>query len=391
MKSRDFRARVLVDNGASRYEVEELLNYNDNIFDCSCFSEPIKFPLLPEAHVATWKNYLAQAQEIGVFPTLKSKLVQLSFPISQGISQTVSYRTAIAKGVLVHNLHKTTGLVLTEPDKLQLIVHSSLAGQIPVIIAGNRPDFVSLIQALTMRNEPKEIPSSMGACSVSGFNNWNRIHQYKQEWQENHPDFGEALWTNEFLRLMSQKELYQDRFIILSRGNYSNVEAADLGLKDDQWQQLSLTIRLEHECTHYFTKRLFGSMRNNVLDELLADYRGIVAAIGHYRHDWFLRFMGLESFPDYRPGGRLENYRGNLSEGSFKVLQSLVVEAAKNLKIFELQQTSRVSSAMMLTALCHLTLEELASNQAKAYICEVLHHLEETGMESNELTLAYAF
>lgn len=68
-----------------------------------------------------------------------------------------------------------------------------------------------------------------------------------------------------------------------------------MNLSQAEWRRLSITIRLEHECTHYFTYRVLGSMRNNLLDELIADYQGIVSAIGKYRADWFLRFMGLES------------------------------------------------------------------------------------------------
>ncbi|MEH2229412.1 MAG: hypothetical protein V7K71_07160 [Nostoc sp.] len=104
-----------------------------------------------------------------------------------------------------------------------------------------------------------------------------------------------------------------------------------------EWLRLSLIIRLEHECCHYFTRRVFGSMRNNVLDELIADYQGIVAANnGRYRADWFLRFVGLEKFPNYQEGGRLENYRGNpaLSDGAFRILQVFVKQAAENLEIF---------------------------------------------------------
>ena len=85
--------------------------------------------------------------------------------------------------------------------------------------------------------------------------------------------------------------------------------------------------------THYFTRRVFGSMRNNLLDEILSDYRAIVATLGHFRADWLLTFLGLESFPDCRPGGRLENYLGvpPLSSGAVKILCSLVLRAATNL------------------------------------------------------------
>jgi hypothetical protein len=237
------------------------------------------------------------------------------------------------------------------------------------LIAGNREDFVLLVQALTMQNEPKLVPASMGACMVAGFNNWDRVRQYRQQWEANHPDHkSEAKWADEFKQLIPKKELYQDRFMILSQGPYSNVSAKELGLPEADWLRLSLTIRLEHECTHYFTRRLFNSMRNNLLDELIADYKGIVAATGRYWADWFLRFMGLESFAKYGGGGRLQNYRASLSEGSFKILQSLVISAARNIESFERQQTNIINHTGMLTTLCCLTLEELASDEADTYL-----------------------
>ncbi|MBC6421591.1 MAG: hypothetical protein GDA38_08585 [Hormoscilla sp. SP12CHS1] len=83
-----------------------------------------------------------------------------------------------------------TGLILKEPESLQLIIHESAAGEIPVIIAGCREDFVSLVQALTKRNEPHPIPDSMGATMVSGFNNWDRIRQYRASWEANQTEPG---------------------------------------------------------------------------------------------------------------------------------------------------------------------------------------------------------
>jgi len=62
--------------------------------------------------------------------------------------------------------------------------------------------------------------------------------------------------------------------------------------------------RLEHECTHYFTRRLFDLMRNNMHDELIADYRHC-SCYGH-RADWFLRFWSRFQIT----GGQAANYRG---------------------------------------------------------------------------------
>ncbi|WP_243902599.1 DUF7005 family protein [Aetokthonos hydrillicola] len=334
----EFRTSILAKHGANNAEVEELLTYNKNIFDHSILDQSIALPLTPEAHIPVWEEYVQKATEIGAYNALKQYLVQLQFPIQKDISQTETYRAATRKGICVGSGIENSGLSLQQPDKLELILYPSLAGTIPVLLTSNRDDFISLVQALTFHNEPQTIPASMGACTVSGFNNWDRIHRYRQQWEKLDPkNCSNAAWSQEFRQIIPRKELYQDRFMILSTGSYSNVTASELGLSREEWQKLSLKIRLEHESTHYFTYRLFHSMRNNLLDELIADYIGIVAAIGYYRADWFLRFLGLEVFPNYREGGRLQNYRGKppLSNRAFQVLQSLTKAAAEQLENFD--------------------------------------------------------
>jgi hypothetical protein len=144
---------------------------------------------------------------------------------------------------------------------------------------------------------------------------------------------------------------------------------------------MSLLIRRDHECTHYFTRRLFGSMRNNVLDELIADYAGLVAATGRFRAGWFLRFMGLEDFPRYRPGARLDIYRGKppLSDGAFRVLQALVRSAAENLERFDAERGPRSpeETALTLTALASLRLEDLAAEGAADLLTRTVAELGE--------------
>lgn len=318
---RRWRTTVLTFYQANTAEVEELLDYNQNRFEHQDLSQTVQLPLADESHITTWQEYAAAAKEVGVFETLQQRLVQLQFPIVPGISQTEAYRATTRRGVPVGDRKQSPGLVLQQPEQLQLILHPSLAGTVPVLYTPNRADFVSLVQALTKKNEPQPIPQTMGACMVAGFNNWDRIRRYRQQWQaENFPYCSEADWTQEFRRLIPHKHLYQDRFILLSGGDYSHVPARELGLSEQEWQRLSYCLRLEHESIHYLTRRLFNSMQNNLLDELIADYWGIVVATGEYRADWFLRFLGLESFPQYRQGGRLENYRGQppLSPGDRK-------------------------------------------------------------------------
>jgi hypothetical protein len=155
--------------------------------------------------------------------------------------------------------------------------------------------------------------------------------------------------------------------MVLSDWPYSGVMARDLGFLDQDWRRVSLTLRIEHEAAHYFTQRVLGSMDNTLHDELLADWAAITAAAGHYRSDWFLRFMGLEQHAAYRAGGRLEQYcdREGLTAHAFRRLQELVRNAASRLEEFDREEGTRYRDdrgrATMLVALAMLTFEELAS------------------------------
>ncbi len=374
MDKENFRSTILDKYGASSNEKEELLLYNRNVFDHSDITSPLKLPHEDELFVSTWERYAEEAFKTSVFHSLKSKLVQLSFPVKEGISKTQDYRSATLSGISVSSLDSATGISLNNPKSLNLIIHQSLAGKIPVLIADNRDDFVTLVRSLSMKNEPGPVPTSMGAIMVSGLNNWDRIHELKKRWEA---DSTSGFWDDELKRIIPQKELYQDRFIILSSGPYSGVSGKDMGFSEERWKELSLIIRREHECAHYFTRRTFSSMRNNLIDELIADYMGITAADGKFRADWFLRFLGLEDFPVYRVSGRLENYRGKpeLSDGAFVILQSMVKSAADNLEQFDADCCKMFAEKerrpLIMISLTHLTLEELASEEA----CTLLENL----------------
>ena len=367
--SLSFRKQVLTTLGAENSTLEELLQYNDHPFSSHTLKFPLSFPLPSEAHISTWETYLKEASRGKVFDVLQNKLVQLNFPIRKGISQSEAYRAVTRRGISPETVTEATGLILEEPEKIQLIIYNSLAGKIPVIIVDNRHDFVSMVRALTRKNEPVTIPSSMGACMIAGYNNWDRIRRIREAWEAESPfNRGESHWQKKFKEIIPYKELYQDRFMLLSTGYYSAVSPSEFGLTKEKWKKISLIIRLEHECTHYLTRRLFSAMQNNVYDELLADFMGIVSAIGEYRADWFLRFMGLEEYPHYRSGGRLENYKGTppLSDETFNILQSLVINAAKNLENFI--KKSNGCAVTTLLALTSLTLEELASPEGTALL-----------------------
>ena len=119
----------------------------------------------------------------------------------------------------------------------------------------------------------------------------------------------------------------------MSRGPYSGVPAAHIGKEEDAWLDESLTIRREHELVHYFTYRFYGTTRNNLLDEIVSDFVGLARAYGSYSNTMAATFFGLEDFPSYRAGGRLENYLGDppVSESAFGVLQRLTHRAIQKI------------------------------------------------------------
>jgi hypothetical protein len=224
---------------------------------------------------------------------------------------------------------------LSNPEALTMQLHATAAGRIPVIATSWRPDFEILVHVLTRRAATNPVPASMGASMVSR---------------------------------RRQGETFATRFILVSHGPYSGVPAARVGLDGERWRALSLTIRIEHECAHYFTRRVLGSMTNALLDELIADYAGIVAATGAFRADWFLEFMR----------DRLANYRGSppLSDGAFGVLRSLVRDAAVNVQRFDddlpADRSMRVRVAAVL-ALATLSVEELADTDAPERLAASFH------------------
>ena len=364
----EFQAALLSRLGATGAEREELLRYNENVFDFGALAP--RLPLPDEPFVATWEAWAAEARRRGpggAIRVLAEHLPQLRFPIREGMSDTEAYRAATRRGVPPATLPAATGLPLARPELVELTLHASPAGRIPVLTVRGRAEFVALVQVLGHRNEPFPVPEPQGALMLSGYNNWARIAAHKREWEARPEADRQGSWAREFARLQERRELYQDRFILLSDGPYSAVPAADLGFDEPTWREVSRALRRDHECAHYFTRRLFGAMRNNLLDELIADYAGMVGAIGRFRADWFLRFLGLEAFPRFRPDGRLTIYRGTppLSEGAFRVLQALTREAALNLERFDAALPAGPRSlperALALTALAALRLEDIAA------------------------------
>lgn len=347
--------------------IPEILACDDTPYSRAVAAQTGTLPLPDEPLAASWTSYAEEATAAGVLETLRRHLVQLRFPIAAGMSETEAYRAATRRGDFSAAEPFNPGLELDQPESLGLTVLQTMAGRLPVLVAGDRGDFVRLVQALTGRNEPIDVPTAMGACLVKGLNNWSRVAEYRLAWTERTGERDASAWAAEFKQLIPRKSLYQDQLVILSRGPYSATPASATGLAPDEWIEQSLAIRREHELAHCFTYRVFGSMRSHVVDEVVADFIGLLRATGSYRAGLALRFLGLEAWPAYRRGGRLEHYRGSppLSDPAFEAVQALTVQAARNL------ETLAASAAVPCTdldrlgrltlGLVTLTIEEIAS------------------------------
>lgn len=285
---------------------------------------------------------------------LRRVLVQLQFPIQKGMSQEKVYIDATRRGKPVAK----EWLSHREPvGNITFYLQSTPVGRVPIIEAEAEEDFLWFLQALAYKNEPKDIPASMGAVMLSGYNNWGRIWLEKKRYLSRDPT---GDWNEYFTKLQKCPRSYQDTLLLLSHRPYSGVPAQMFSLSDQEWLAVSLVIRREHELTHYMTRKMYGSAQNNIHDEIIADFMGITAAFGTYRPEYFLSFMGLENYPAYRLGGRLENYlsRSLLSDTEFMQLCTIIYEAAFAIDIHYKQMDGRRED--MFHQLCRTPVSQMA-------------------------------
>jgi hypothetical protein len=149
---------------------------------------------------------------------------------------------------------------LQEKEALRIFFTATLGGRLPVIVAGNHEDFRCLEALLNGRNDLTDLPVTVNAFT---------------------------------LRPQAEK-IRGHRLILLGQAPYSNVPAQRLGLEEEDWLGRSFRLRLAHECAHYETLRLFGDMKNNALDEILADAFGQMAAFGSFSAERQRLLFGLE-------------------------------------------------------------------------------------------------
>lgn len=315
-----------------------------------------------ESNIDFWDDYTENNKNENIFDLLKRCYPQLNFPIETGIEKTELYKEFTLRGKTAFT-SLLNSLKLNDSKGVKFQINECIAGKIPVITISNQDDFVKIIQSLLHKNNPVEIPVSMGAALINGINNWERINVLKNNWLSKDP-LGN--WNQEFSNIIPNKSLYKDKLIILSTKPYSNVSAKQLGLTEDVWISHSISIRKEHEFTHLYTLKRYGLASNNLHDELIADYIGIIKTIRYYDKTWMLNFMGLEEYPKYRRGARLENYvqENRLSQQDFKQLIKIIKNAIETIAIFDKKLGKLISvkdEKCRVEALCETGLTVLAS------------------------------
>lgn len=165
-----------------------------------------------------------------------------------------------------------------DEEGLGISFAQTLGGRLPVISTSSHEDFRAMDALMSGREEKRELPLTVNAFTIEA----------------------------------KAENIFHHRLLLLNRAPYSNIPANVLGLSEDDWLDCSYGLRRAHECAHYETLRLLGSMKNHALDEIIADTIGQIAAFGDFSADRQRLFFGLT-----RGGadctGRLSFYTRNVA------------------------------------------------------------------------------
>ena len=278
---------------------------------------------------------------------LKEICIELWFPVKEGQSKNEEFITALKRGLFPNDYnstpHNNFPWTPYDPIGIKVYLHRSSTGRLPVIECESDDDFIRLHRSLACRFEPTPVPDSRGATIIKNYNNWLRVNMHREN--------GEIPKDN---------TLYRDYIILLSHRYYSGIAPEVFNLSDAEWREKSLIIRREHETAHYMTQRYYHSTKNEIHDEIIADFMGLTAAFGDYDPQKFLTFLGLEKVGEYRKGGRLEIYLADapLLGHDFDLLCDTIRKACHNIKkYYDCVSHDRVKT---FHTLCHTSVADMA-------------------------------
>ncbi len=299
-------------------------------------------PLADAPELAWWLQLIGKATKgtlMGkpMVRALEAALPQLRLPQVKGISSSELYKSlvlrgegATAGGVAEGLSHQPPLPPWQQPEQLKLWIAPHPCGAMPVVETPNWKDFVWMVRALAHRGEPVAIANGVHAQAISGLIHWGLI-----------PQFG------------SQSRAC---LIVLHQAPYGSVPASLVpgGLSQADWLEASTTLRLEHELTHLATKRLLGEMRLNLLDELIADCMGMVAALGFFSAELFGRCLGIAHH-----SRRWTSYTADLSEDDARQALTLTMRRAHELEMLLLQHPGLLRSSQSMRRLRWLCVQRL--------------------------------
>ena len=229
---------------------------------------------------------------------LPERFPQLKLPIRTGMRETPAYKAAVLSG---EEVQEEVPFIFGPGDSLTTA--ETPAGPAEILYLADRERFLRAYRALGYRCEPAEIQPSVGAAALRGLIDWGKIRDHK----ESYLAAGGEDWDEEFARFAADRNNYLSALILLSGGEYSHVPAEVVGLDRETWLDRSKTIRKYHELTHFVCRGLYPEKIDVILDEVLADLIGLVAAFGSYDTALARHFLGLENGV-FRTGGRLSHY-----------------------------------------------------------------------------------
>jgi len=246
-------------------------------------------PLPDPPGAAVWRLYEERAREEGAAKVLRGALVEFAFPVARGMSEDEEYQAATRRGAVPFFLDRATGLDFADPLGLEILVHESPAGAVPVLSSAERGDFELMVQALTQKNEPVPVPEDTGLVRVSGLVNWDRVKRLRKSFKAKNPS---GDWEKRLRELAADPTSIRDDFFLLHRRPYGELDAGELDLDWDDWVDRSVRLVAEREATQAFLERVLGASAPSETLPLLQDYMGIVEALGGYRSDLALRLQG---------------------------------------------------------------------------------------------------
>jgi hypothetical protein len=182
-----------------------------------------------------------------------------------------------------------------------LRVFDTQAGQVEVLFLKKRHDFENFLRCIGHRAQPVEIPSTIGAITYTNLADWQKINQGVAEGMASGLSASEA-----FKALTANPANFRIALIAISEGPNSAVPAEKTPYDKRTWLKISRDIRTYHELCHFVCRRVMPDDKPAILDEVTADFNGIVHALGHYDASLAALLLGVNESGYY--GGRLEEY-----------------------------------------------------------------------------------